>query len=251
MINTITPIIICFNEEDNIARALDALSWAHEVLVVDSFSTDATLSICAKYANVRVVQHAFSSFAEQCNFALDQDIKTEWVLSMDADYVVSDALVEELSAITPAVDTSGYSISFDYLIDGKQLRGTLYPPRTALYRQASACYQQDGHAHRVLIDGKVERLQARIQHDDRKPWSRWLASQRRYASQEAEKLAQTPWAALSFADKMRKLGIAPLLVLPYTLLIKGLIFDGKVGLEYSKQRFIAEYYLQLARFGRR
>ncbi|MEM7359218.1 MAG: glycosyltransferase family 2 protein [Pseudomonadota bacterium] len=247
MLTQITPIIICFNEQENIARSLQALSWAREVLVVDSFSTDDTIHICAQFPNVRLIQHVFTSFADQCNFALTQDIESEWVLSMDADYVVTKALLQELAVLDPPATTKAYRIGFDYLVNGKKLRGSLYPPRTALYRKANASYQQDGHAHRVVIDGSVDSLQSRMEHDDRKPWSRWLASQRNYAAKEAEKLSQAAWSSLSLADKLRKLGIAPLIVVPYTLLLKGLILDGKAGLEYCKQRLIAEVYLQRAR----
>jgi len=89
MLKQITPIILTFNEAPNIKRTLAALSWAERVLVIDSFSTDDTLEICASFDNVSVLQNHFENFAQQCNFALQQDIHTEWVLSMDADYIVT------------------------------------------------------------------------------------------------------------------------------------------------------------------
>lgn len=247
MLNQITPVILTFNEEANIRRTLSALEWASDVLVVDSLSTDSTLDICAEFNNVRVVNHAFDSFAKQCNFALSQDIKTDWVLSMDADYVVTQALIDELTDLKPRPEIYGYKISFQYLIGGKPLRGSLYPARTSLYRKSSALYVQDGHAHHVEINGKVSALKAKIQHDDRKANKRWLNSQWRYAQQEANKLKQTHWRDLSLADKVRKTGLAPLVVLPYTLFAKGLILNAWPGLVYSSQRFIAELYLQIAR----
>ncbi|NNC98625.1 MAG: glycosyltransferase family 2 protein [Gammaproteobacteria bacterium] len=247
MHGSITPIILTYNEEANIRRTLSALAWAEDVLVVDSFSQDATLPLCKSFANVRIVQRKFDSFAGQCNFALTQDIQTEWVLSMDADYVLSCGLVTELARLSPPVGTNGYRIAFDYMVDGVKLRGSLYPPRIALYRKHFARYRQDGHAHRVLVDGKIGNLDARIQHDDRKTYQRWLGSQKNYAVQEATKLKEIPWARLSIPDKIRKLGIAPLLIIPYTMLFRGLILDGTPGWKYCGQRFIAELYLQIAR----
>ncbi len=247
MLQQITPIVLSYNEAPNIARTLSALSWATEVLVIDSFSTDSTPQICSEFKNVRFIQRRFTSFSEQCNFALKQDLSTDWVLSMDADYIVSDSLRQELASLAPDSQVSGFDIEFDYVINGHKLRGSLYPARTCLYRHQQAHYRQDGHAHRVVIEGLVSKLSAKLQHDDRKPYSRWLSSQRSYAKQEAAKLALAPWADLSWPDRFRVVGIAPLAVVAHTLFYKGLIVDGWPGLVYTWQRFVAESYLQLAR----
>ncbi len=247
MLKKITPIVITFNEQANIERTLSGLSWAKEVLILDSFSSDETLAICRRFSNVRIVQRHFDDFAGQCNFALQQDIKTEWVMSMDADYVLTAELVNEINELGESPSADGYQIDFDYLINGRSLKGSLYPARIVLYKKQLATYLQDGHAHKVAINGSLDRLVARIQHDDRKPFGRWLNSQKNYARQEATKLSQISWSQLSWPDRSRALGIAPLLVVPYSLLIKGLLFSGWPGFIYTGQRFIAELYLQLAR----
>lgn len=246
MLESITPIIICFNEQANLKRSLGALKWANEVLVIDSGSTDQSLQICQKYSNVRVVHNPFKSFAQQCNFALKQEIKTPWVLSMDADYVVTPELQIELSKLDPPASICAYQIQFQYLLDGQALRGSLYPARTCLYRVDKAFYQQDGHAHKVVIDGQIGHLMQRLQHDDRKPQDRWFASQKNYAKQEADKLTQSNWRQLNWPDRFRKLGLGPALILPYTLIFKGLILDGKIGWQYTKQRLVAEQLLHRA-----
>lgn len=247
MLDQITPIIATYNEAPNIERTLSALTWAREVLVIDSFSDDETLNICAKFDNVRVIQNAYTGPTEQSNFGLAQDIQSEWVLSMDADYVVTPELQTEIATLTPNSDLQGFEISFEYLINGRPLKGSLYPPRTALYRRKSAHYQRDGHTQRVVIDGLVVALQQKMQHDDRKPYLRWLASQRKYAAQEAQKLAGAKWQSLSWPDRLRYWGVAPLAVIPYTLIVKGLALSGYAGLEYTWQRVVAELYLQRAR----
>ncbi len=250
MLENITPIILTYNEEPNLARTLSALTWATQVLVVDSFSDDETLGICNKFSNVKVVQNKFTSFADQCNFALTQDIQTEWVLSMDADYVVTPELLDEISKLAPSNDVQGFDIAFEYLINGRALKGSLYPSRTCLYRLSAAHYHQDGHAHRVAIDGYVTPLSQKMQHDDRKPYARWFASQKKYARQEAAKLARSNWRDLSWPDRCRYWGFAPVLVVPYTLFVKGLITNGMPGFEYAWQRFVAELVLQLARLNK-
>jgi len=250
MLNNITPIILTYNEEPNLARTLSALDWAPEILVIDSYSNDATLNICESFANVKVIQNRFTTAADQCNFALGQTINTEWVLSMDADYIVTTDLREEISALVPNDDVKGFEVSFEYLINGSALKGSLYPPRTCLYRRSSANYYQDGHTQRVTIDGYVTPLKHRMQHDDRKPYKRWLASQKKYARLEADKLAHKNWRELSWPDRSRYWGIAPILVVPYTLFVKGLIINGWSGIEYTWQRFVAELVLQIARLNK-
>src|SRR5438128_4777395 len=98
MIDAITPLIITYNEADNVARTLDRLSWAHRIIMVDSGSTDETLAIARRYPQVDIVNRAFDDFANQCNFGVSQ-IDTDWVLSLDADYELSNALVDELYAL--------------------------------------------------------------------------------------------------------------------------------------------------------
>ncbi len=247
----ITPLILTFNEEANIGRVLERLTWAARVVVLDSFSTDATLAIARRFPNVDVEQRAFDSFAGQCNYGLSL-IETEWVLSMDADYVLTPALVAEIAALPAEPEVDGFEVGFTYCIGGKPLRGTLYPPRVVLYRRAAASYRQDGHAHRVEIEGAVGALAGLIQHDDRKPLGSWLAAQQKYAVQEADKLLAAPPEALGLADRLRlKGGLAPVLAPLYALFAKGGILDGTAGWQYALQRTYAEILLALHLFERR
>jgi glycosyltransferase involved in cell wall biosynthesis len=243
---SLTVLILTFNEEDNIGRTLQKLDWAPRVVVVDSDSTDATVEIASGYPNVTVVRHPFSSHAEQWNFGLSETgIDTEWVLSLDADYVLSDALVRELRSTDPAEGTAGYQASFRYCVAGRPLRGTLYPPVTVLFRRAAARYIQDGHTQRVVVEGKIGRLSNVILHDDRKSLGRWVTSQIRYMSLESAKLDGCAFRELGWPDRLRKLGIAPVVVLFYTLFFKKCLLDGKVGIYYSVQRTFAETLLVL------
>ena len=90
----ITVIVLTKNEETRIAACLETVKWADEVLVVDSFSTDATLDI-ASAAGARVLQHPFTNFAAQHNYAQSQALH-DWVFFVDADERVSDELRDEI-----------------------------------------------------------------------------------------------------------------------------------------------------------
>jgi glycosyltransferase involved in cell wall biosynthesis len=251
MINEITPLVITYNEAPNISRTLSKLLWAKRVLVIDSGSTDETLEILRAYPQVDVIRKEFNDFASQCNFGLGQ-IKTTWVLSLDADYELSDDLVDELGGLVPSVGVSGYRARFIYRIFGRTLRGSLYPPRTVLYRKDSGRYYNLGHGHRVDIHGDVVDLRGVIFHDDRKPLTRWLASQQRYAQEEAEYLLGMPAEELSKTDRLRLMAWpAPALVCLYTLVAKGCLLDGLPGWYYVLQRLCAEVMLALEIVGRR
>ena len=240
----ITPMILTFNEAPNIQRTLQRLDWAREILIVDSFSKDETLAIVRNNPQCRVVQREFDSFAAQCNYGL-QHVWTEWVLSLDADYVLSEALNQELAQLN-SPDVAGYSARFTYCIHGRPLRGSLYPPRTVLYRKALAKYKDEGHGHRVEVAGRVLPLASPIFHDDRKHLERWLSEQLRYAGREVDHLRSTPIDQLNRADRLRRhIFAAPPLVFIYTLLWKGLILDGLPGWSYVFQRTLAELILSL------
>jgi hypothetical protein len=200
-----------------------------------------------------VFQRAFTTHAEQWNFGLEQTgITTEWVLALDADFVLTDDLIAELKALSPSVAVSGYRASFTYCIEGRPLRGAVYPPVTVLYRRAGATYVQDGHTQRVRIDGLVLPLSARINHDDRKPLAHWIASQVRYMKLEAEKLAAAPSTSLAPVDRLRRwIVVMPPLMFVHCLFVRGGILDGRAGLFYALQRAAAELILSLTLAERR
>lgn len=247
MLSQITPLILTFNEEANIARTLERLRWAQDVVIVDSGSTDATLALIAQFPNARVHARKFDSHAQQWNFGLhDCNIKTEWVLALDADYVLTEDFTTALRELAPAEDTGGYKANFRYCIHGKQLRGSLYPAVTVLYRRDGAQYVQDGHTQRISHLHKTAMLSGYILHDDRKVLDRWIAAQVRYARLELEHLLRTPFSALSWPDRLRRFYVVmPVLALFYCLFLKGGILDGRGGLVYAMQRAIAEAVLSL------
>ena len=249
--DTVTPLLITFNEIQNIERTLAKLDWARRIVVIDSGSTDGTLEILAKDPRIEVVHRPFDSFAEQCNFGLSH-VRTDWVLSLDADYELSEDFVSELARLAPTPEDTGYRAAFVYRIHGHALRGTLYPPRTVLYRVGGARYENEGHGHRIRLQGRISNLKGVIYHDDRKPLSRWLASQLRYAAREASHLLEAPRERLGRVDRIRLMGWpAPILVLGYVLFAKGAVLDGKAGWFYAFQRLLAEVLLALELLDRR
>ena len=247
MLDQITPLILTYNEAPNIARTLAPLSWAREIVVVDSFSADDTVGIASSFGNVRVVQRGFDTHQNQWEFGLrETGISTPWVLALDADYVLSADLVAELKQLQPDDQTLGFRANFVYCINGKELRSGIYPPVTVLYRREAASYVQDGHTQRVSLDGDVQDLRSKIFHDDRKSLSHWFKAQARYTELEARKLLDAERSELGLADRLRRWRVVmPVAMLGYCLIVRGGIFDGWAGFYYAFQRSVAELMLSL------
>ena len=247
MLDQITPVILTYNEAANIGRTLERLAWAREVVVVDSHSTDDTLAIAGRFANARVVQRPFDSHAAQWRFATaETGIASDWILRLDADYMMEPPLREEIAALAPPAELSAYLISFTYCMDGRKLRASLYPSLPVLFRRGRASFVQDGHTEKLRIEGSVVPLTNRLLHDDRKTTERWLQSQSRYQAAEAEKLLSRSWSELSWADRLRLTRVlGPLAVAVHCLIVKGLIFDGTAGLLYTAQRVTADIILSM------
>lgn len=116
----ITALVITKNEAEKLPSCLDSLAWADERLVVDSFSTDETVET-ARQAGARVMQHPFTNFAAQRNFAQAQAAH-DWILFIDADERVTPGLRDEVRALAASGDLArchAYHIQRVHLISGR------------------------------------------------------------------------------------------------------------------------------------
>ena len=105
MTQFLSAVVPTFNEESNIGECLAGLSFADEILVVDSFSTDRTVEIARTVPKVRVLQHEYGGNGPQCNWAMEQ-AAGPWILIVDADERVSPELAREIRSVVdgaPAV----------------------------------------------------------------------------------------------------------------------------------------------------
>jgi glycosyltransferase involved in cell wall biosynthesis len=115
----ISVTIITLNEEKNIARAIQSVRWADDIVVVDSGSTDQTIQIAQKLG-ARTFHQEWRGYGQQKNYAQDQ-AQYDWVLNLDADEEVSPELTEELQNLIP-----------DLLKGSSEIRG-FYLPRKTFY----------------------------------------------------------------------------------------------------------------------
>jgi Glycosyl transferase family 2 len=148
VLEQITPVLLPYNEEENIGRTLGQLGWASDVVAVDSYSTDNTVGIARSRIQVRLFQRTFDTHAQQWNLAVHNSaITTEWILALDAEYLLTSEFIDELARLRPEAEINGYLAGFRYCVWGRPLRDALYPPVVVLFRNGKAHYLQDGHTH--------------------------------------------------------------------------------------------------------
>jgi glycosyltransferase involved in cell wall biosynthesis len=244
MLDYITPVLLTYNEAVNIGRTLSHLTWAKDIVVVDSGSTDETVAILSKVSQVRVFSRAFDTHGNQWDYAVHQTaIGTPWILRLDADYQLTDALIEELRHLDPNAPISAYRIFFDYAIFSRQLMSSLYPANTILLRKGCFSVLDKGHTEAWTVEGPVKTLKARIIHDDWKSTDSWLNAQSYYMRRELEVL-RVEQPGLSGWVRVTP-PLMPIAVFLYCLFAKGLIFNGSAGMFYALQRSVAEAILSL------
>ncbi|HZI64454.1 MAG TPA: glycosyltransferase family 2 protein [Thermoanaerobaculia bacterium] len=117
----LSVIVTTFNEEANIAECLESVRWADEVLLVDSYSTDHTLDIARRYP-VKVLEREYFGSAAQKNWSIDR-VAHDWVLIIDADERVPDALAREILGVLAAdPQVNGFYIRRENVFIDKVIR---------------------------------------------------------------------------------------------------------------------------------
>lgn len=245
MLEQITPVLLTYNENRNIGRTLAHLAWAKDIVVVDSGSTDGTLTTLENFPNVRVFNRHFDTHGNQWRYAIEQtNIKTEWLLRLDADYQMSAALVAELAQLEPVAAIGAYRVAFDYAVFSRKLLSSLYPPKAILLRTGRFCVSDKGHADVWDVHGHVVTLKGRITHDDQKPISQWLIGEARCLQRELDWMMRVRKAGPVNWLRVRP-PLMPIGVFLYCLFGKGLILNGRAGIFYALQRMVAEAVLSL------
>lgn len=242
--DAVTPLVLTRDEAPNLARCLDSLTWASKVVVVDSGSTDGTQAIAGRYPNVALFTRTFDGFKGQTEYALrETGVTSEHALALDADMVVSPALLAEIEGPYLEGGFSAGMIPFEYRIFGQPLLGSLLGPQLRLFKRGEVRVVQEGHGHKFAVDGPVRRFSARLIHDDRKALDRWASSQIGYSRHEQERMARA--GGSSFKDKLRRAGVMPLVAGTLAYARAGGPLRGGAALRYAYERAVFECLLSM------
>ena len=190
---SVAVIILTYNEEPNIAHALNSVSgWAHQIFIVDSYSTDRTVPIARTYP-CEIFQNQFVNYSSQRNFGLmELPIKTEWVLFLDADEWVPDGLKREITEVIESnPEENGFYIKYRMIWAGQWIRRGYYPMWILrLFRYGKAYCEDRSVNEHLIIEGKTGHLQNDFVHEDRKGIGDWIQKHIRYAEREATELCK-------------------------------------------------------------
>jgi heptosyltransferase-2 len=185
----ISALAIVFNEEHNIREYLDNMSFADEIVVVDSFSTDSTQKIIQdEYPHVRFYQRVFDDFSSQRNYTISL-ASNDWVTFFDADERVTQKGIDE---IVKTVNSNPEEVAFwvkrIFYYEGKPLvNNSLNEDRTARVFRKSKCRYSDKLVHEQLtINGKSRVLKYAIQHYSFKDKEDFLTKRLQYSKLKAK-----------------------------------------------------------------
>lgn len=177
----ITARVNTFNEEDNIGAALESVSFADEIIVVDSFSTDRTVEVARRYTD-RVVSHAFASHGAQHNYA-DSLCQYDWVLVLDADERLTPELAAAIRAILArGTDLDGFFMARRARYLGRWIRHSGWYPdwQTRLYRRAVTRWDGEPPHEAPKVAGRVARLPGDLLHFTRRSLHEHVAVMNHY-----------------------------------------------------------------------
>ncbi len=235
----VTATVITKNEAESIADALKSLSWADEIVVVDSESTDDTVAIARQFTD-RVYVRAWTGYVDQKNYAAGLATH-DWILSLDADERVPEDLQEEIRTLLASEPKQqGFRMPRVSFYLGRWVRTTdMYPDyQLRLYNKRHA-YWDGMHVHESVkvVTGGVGHLKHELQHYPYKDISEHLIRMDRY----------TTLAARQMFEKGKRATRLELLFHPAgafvrNYLLKGGFRDGKPGLIIS---LINSYYVML------
>ena len=188
---TISAILICKNEQDNIAECLGTLGFCDEIIVVDSGSSDATVDIAEGLGAKVHVATDWQGFGVQKQRALDL-ATGDWVLSVDADERIPDQLRQEIESAVRDSRLSGFLINRLSWFLGQPMRhGGWYPDRILrLGRREKAHFKPVIVHEQLVVDGQVGRLKAPMTHYSYRTIDDVLRKMRRYALDSAESRRQ-------------------------------------------------------------
>lgn len=163
---TIAAVVITKNEERNVGACLESLRWVHDLIVVDACSTDRTVEIVREYTP-RVFIRSWPGFGAQKNYGIDR-ATADWILIVDADERVTDALREEIiRSIDSAPDNlAGFEIPRRNFFYGRWIQGGgLYPDRQLrLFRRQAGRYDDVLLHEHLEVRGRIGRLTAPLDH---------------------------------------------------------------------------------------
>jgi glycosyltransferase involved in cell wall biosynthesis len=236
----LSVIIITKNEESNISQCLESVQWADEIIVLDSGSTDKTVSICRQFTQL-VFETDWQGFGIQKQRALNKAMG-DWVLSIDADEMITLELRAEIEHAISENKHDAFLLPRLSSYCGKCIKhGGWYPDYILrLFRREFGHFTDDVIHERVIVEGKIGKLTAPILHESYSDLVEVLEKVNSYSSLNAQKLFER-----GAKSSLSKAIFRALWKFIQTYFIKVAFLDGQHGLMLAISSAEGVYYKYL------
>ncbi len=227
----LSVIVITHNAERDIEACLQSVAFADEIIVVDSFSSDATVDVCRRCTDC-VFQRAWEGYGQQKNFAIEQ-ARGDWILSVDADERVPSALREEILRTVQRPDAcAAYTMPRKNFFWGRWMaHGGFYPDeQLRLFRRGQARFNEQAVHERLIVEGSIGALESPLEHYPVRDFADFAQRQIRYG-----------WLSAQSRQPPRRIGWFAFVARPafdffFRYVVRGGFLDGVPGLVYCAVR---------------
>lgn len=224
---SLSVVLITKNEEKIIARCLESAGWADEIIVIDSGSTDNTASI-AKRFGAKVIFKKWEGYAKQKNFGISK-AKNQWILSLDADEIITAELKEEIIKTVHGGGFAGFYIPRRTYFYGCLLKhGNIYPDRQLrLFIKGAGKYEETDIHERFILDGEAGHLKNPMLHYSKDSIKAHVAAMNSYTSLEVKRAVKIGYKPTGYSVLIK-----PVLYFMKRYIFRAGFLDGFAGLVY-------------------
>lgn len=231
----VSAVIITLNEERIIQRTLSRLYWCDEIIIVDSFSTDKTIAICKQFG-CKIFSRQFDGYGSQKQYAVSM-ASNDWILCLDADEVLTGALVQEIIAATEKeTPYAGFSFPMNMVFLNKEFTHGRESGRyfLRLFNRQKGGFTNDKVHEGIQLNGPIKKMHHLVQHYSYSSINQYLEKFNRYSSYSAE---------MAFKKGKKKSMAALLIAIPYNFfkyyILERNFLNGPKGLYWS---ILSAYY---------
>lgn len=239
----ISALAITYNEEANIEKFITSLSFADEVIIVDSNSTDKTVKL-AEQLNAKVIVRDFDNFSNQKNFALQQ-ANHDWVVFFDLDETISPKLAEEIkSTIGNTKNITAFKVKRNFFFMGKHIKYSGFQNDAVIrvFKKNKAKYSPNLVHESLDINGSVDTLKHKSDHYSYKDFDHYNNKLTQYSKLQAQALYNN-----NVRPNLYHFLVRPCYRFWHQYLIRLGFLDGKEGfiLAYTSAFAVFKRYLYL------
>ena len=239
----ISALAITLNEADVIEDYINSLSFADEIIIVDSFSTDDTKRLATSFDNVRFIERKFVNFSDQKNFTISQ-ATNDWVVFFDPDEEVTSELVSEITSTLAQPSAIAYYTKRQLYFMGKRIKYSGFQTDwvVRLFHKAHCVYNGNLVHETIDASGQTAKLKARLPHHTYKSMDDYTAKLHKYSKLKAKMMYDQGKKTTLFKFLWR-----PFYRFWHQYLIRLGILDGKEGfiLAYINSFAVFKRYVNL------